>query len=98
MKPPQNIELVTRNIIALFLYIASISCAKNRLVSFVSIFETSKLKPNELKKKQYRIDFIFTDDRLGSESVSGTIALAAELNTISDHYPVIVELDMSNHR
>lgn len=52
----------------------------------------------ELKKKQYRIDFIFTDDRLGSESVSGTIALAAELNTISDHYPVIVELDMSNHR
>lgn len=46
----------------------------------------------ELKGKQYRIDFVFADQTLAQDSLSGTISLAKELDTISDHYPVIVEL------
>ncbi len=46
----------------------------------------------ELRTKQYRIDFVFADAELARSSVSGTIALGPELDRISDHYPVIVEL------
>jgi len=46
----------------------------------------------ELQKKQYRIDFVFADSRLARDSKSGTISLEKELDAISDHYPVIVEL------
>jgi exodeoxyribonuclease-3 len=46
----------------------------------------------ELQKKQYRIDFVFADSRLARGSMSGTISLEKELDAISDHYPVIVEL------
>ena len=47
----------------------------------------------ELKMKQYRIDFIFTDSSLAENSISGSICLDKEIDTISDHYPVIVELN-----
>ena len=43
--------------------------------------------------KQYRIDFIFTDSSLAENSISGRICLDKEIDTISDHYPVIVELN-----
>jgi len=46
----------------------------------------------ELKMKQYRIDFIFADPRLAAQSQSGSISLDQEIDTISDHYPVTVEL------
>ncbi|MDC0325345.1 endonuclease/exonuclease/phosphatase family protein [bacterium] len=46
----------------------------------------------ELKMKQYRIDFIFADSILAKQSISGTISRDKEIDTISDHYPVIVEL------
>ncbi|MDB4670502.1 endonuclease/exonuclease/phosphatase family protein [Pirellulaceae bacterium] len=51
----------------------------------------------ELKLKRYRIDFVFADKALAKDSRSGTISLAKEIDTISDHYPVIVELDISKH-
>lgn len=51
----------------------------------------------ELKKKQYRIDFIFADSNLAQSSISGTISLDEEIDTISDHYPVIVELMNSSN-
>lgn len=51
----------------------------------------------ELKLKRYRIDFVFADRILAEGSRSGTISLAEEIDTISDHYPVIVELDISRH-
>ena len=46
----------------------------------------------ELIMKQYRIDFIFSDSILAKQSISGTISRDKEIDTISDHYPVIVEL------
>ena len=46
----------------------------------------------ELKLKRFRIDFVFANKKLAKESRSGTISLAKEIETISDHYPVIVEL------
>ncbi len=49
----------------------------------------------ELNQKRYRIDFIFADRILAEDSRSGTISLAGEIDTISDHYPVIVELEIS---
>ncbi len=51
----------------------------------------------ELKQKRYRIDFVFADRLLAEDSRSGTISLAREIDTISDHYPVIVELEISKH-
>ena len=45
----------------------------------------------ELKLKRYRIDFVFADKSFAEQSHSGTISLAREIETISDHYPVIVE-------
>ncbi len=57
----------------------------------------------ELKQKQYRIDFIFADRQLAARSITGTILLNKKLDHISDHYPVIIELErpqlepLSNH-
>ena len=51
----------------------------------------------ELKQKHYRIDFVFADKTFAEKSRSGTICLAKEIDTISDHYPVIVEFDMTKH-
>lgn len=45
----------------------------------------------ELKQKQYRIDFVFADHNLAAHSSSGTISLDAKIDSISDHYPVLVE-------
>ena len=45
----------------------------------------------ELKLKRYRIDFVFANRTFAEQSHSGTISLAKEIDTISDHYPVIVE-------
>ena len=47
----------------------------------------------ELKLKRYRIDFVFADKSFAEQSYSGTISLAREIETISDHYPVIVEFN-----
>ena len=47
----------------------------------------------ELKLKRYRIDFVFADKSFAEQSRSGTISLAREIETISDHYPVIVEFN-----
>ncbi len=44
----------------------------------------------ELKTKQYRIDFVFADLKLAQGSESGTLLLEPVINTISDHYPVVV--------
>ncbi|MDG1891328.1 MAG: hypothetical protein P8L18_08455 [Verrucomicrobiota bacterium] len=44
----------------------------------------------ELKTKQYRIDFVFADPQLAQGSESGTLLLEPVINTISDHYPVVV--------
>ncbi|MGY8749937.1 MAG: endonuclease/exonuclease/phosphatase family protein [Pirellulales bacterium] len=52
----------------------------------------------ELKLKRYRIDFVFADKVLAKDSQSGTISLSKEIDAISDHYPVIVEFDISKHR
>lgn len=46
----------------------------------------------ELQKKRYRIDFVFADPNLAMRSTGGTILLSDELDTISDHYPVIVDI------
>jgi len=51
----------------------------------------------EWKLKRCRIDFVFADRVLAEDSRFGTISLAREIDTISDHYPVIVELDISKH-
>ena len=47
----------------------------------------------ELKLKRYRIDFVFADKSFAEQSHSGTISLGREIETISDHYPVIVEFN-----
>ena len=47
----------------------------------------------ELKLKRYRIDFVFADKSFAEQSYSGTISLGREIETISDHYPIIVELN-----
>ncbi len=47
---------------------------------------------DDLKKKQYRIDFIFADKFFAKQSQSGSIAMDQEIDTISDHYPVIVTI------
>ncbi len=52
----------------------------------------------ELKLKRYRIDFVFADNVLAKDSRSGTISLSKEIDEISDHYPVIVEFDVSKVR
>ena len=45
----------------------------------------------ELRKKRYRIDFIFADAGFAKRSKSGTIRLSPELDALSDHYPVVAE-------
>ena len=52
----------------------------------------------ELKLKRYRIDFVFADRTFAKTSHSGTISLAKEIETISDHYPVIVEFKVTKHK
>ena len=47
----------------------------------------------ELKLKRYRIDFVFADKSFAEQSYSGTISLGREIETISDHYPIIVEFN-----
>ena len=47
----------------------------------------------ELKLKRYRIDFVFADKSFAEQSHSGTISLGREIETISDHYPIIVEFN-----
>lgn len=49
----------------------------------------------ELKLKRYRIDFVFADQVLAKDSRSGTISMSNEIDAISDHYPVVVEFDIS---
>lgn len=48
----------------------------------------------ELKQKEYRIDFIFADSKLAKYSTSATISLSKKVQSISDHYPVIAELQI----
>ena len=48
--------------------------------------------------KRYRIDFVFADRAFAKKSLSGTISLAKEIETISDHYPVIVEFIGAKHK
>jgi len=67
---------------------AKISCP-----SSITIPKWSK-DMDELQLKRYRIDFIFADPSLAENSVAGTISLAKEIETISDHYPVLVELSI----
>lgn len=64
---------------------AKISCP-----SSITIPQWSKNR-EELELKRYRIDFVFADPLLATHSASGTISLASEIESISDHYPVIVE-------
>ncbi len=64
---------------------AKISCP-----SSITIPKWSK-DMEELNQKRYRIDFVFANAPLAKHSKSGTISLARELETISDHYPLIVE-------
>ena len=52
----------------------------------------------ELKLKRNRIDFVFADRTFAKNSHSGTISLAKEIETISDHYPVIVEFKVTKHK
>jgi endonuclease/exonuclease/phosphatase family metal-dependent hydrolase len=52
----------------------------------------------ELQLKRYRIDFVFADRTFAKKSLSGTISLAKEIETISDHYPVIVEFKLTKHQ
>jgi endonuclease/exonuclease/phosphatase family metal-dependent hydrolase len=49
----------------------------------------------ELKAKRQRIDFIFADSLLQHDSNSGTILINEEVERISDHYPVVVILDVT---
>lgn len=65
--------------------LAKVSCP-----SMITIPKWSK-DLDELKKKQYRIDFIFADPSLAKQSHSGTISLAPEIKQMSDHFPVVVE-------
>jgi len=51
----------------------------------------------ELKMKQYRIDFVFADELLAKDSISGTISRSEVLDMISDHYPVVVEFNTPKH-
>jgi exodeoxyribonuclease III len=48
----------------------------------------------ELKLKQYRIDFVFADKLLAKDSTSGTISLESAVDAVSDHYPVFVEFHL----
>ena len=48
----------------------------------------------ELKSKRQRIDFIFASKSLASHSTSAKILISEELDSISDHYPVLVELEV----
>ena len=48
----------------------------------------------ELRRKEYRIDFIFADPELAKSSRYGTILRDREIDVISDHYPVLIELEM----
>jgi exodeoxyribonuclease III len=70
---------------------ATISCP-----SPITIPKWSK-DVEELKFKQYRIDFVFADSVFAKDSRSGTISLAKEIDVISDHYPGIVEFDTSTY-
>ena len=70
---------------------AKISCP-----SSITIPRWSK-NMDELNLKRYRIDFVFADNVLAKDSLSGTISLAKEIEGISDHYPVIVEFDIARH-
>jgi len=49
----------------------------------------------ELRLKEYRIDFVFANEEFAESSVSGTILRGGELDLISDHYPVWVEFALS---
>ncbi len=49
---------------------------------------------DELRKKQYRIDFIFTDPVLAARSKQASVSFTEHLGTLSDHYPVWVELEL----
>lgn len=71
---------------------------KNAKVSCPSSITIPKWSADmeELKLKRYRIDFIFADQELAKNSRSGTILLAEEIEAISDHYPVIVELNIAS--
>ncbi len=73
---------------------------KKAKVSCPSTITIPKWSANleELKLKRYRIDFIFADKELAKNSLFGTIMLAEEIEAISDHYPVIVELDIASPR
>ena len=48
----------------------------------------------ELRQKEYRIDFVFADPELAKSSRFGTILRDREIDVISDHYPVLVELEV----
>ncbi len=48
----------------------------------------------ELRRKEYRIDFVFADPELAKSSRYGTILRDREIDVISDHYPVLIELEM----
>lgn len=48
----------------------------------------------ELRKKQYRIDFIFTDKQLTSKAISAGILTLPVIDTLSDHYPVFTVFEM----
>lgn len=48
----------------------------------------------ELKSKRQRIDFIFASKSLASHSTAGKILISEELDSVSDHYPVLVELEI----
>ena len=70
---------------------ANVSCP-----SSITIPKWSK-DMEELARKRYRIDFVFADGVLAKSSHSGTISLAKEIESISDHYPVIVTFDLSKN-
>ncbi len=53
----------------------------------------------EPEARRQRIDFIFSDSLLQRDSISGTISgtilINEEVERISDHYPVVVILDVT---
>ena len=49
----------------------------------------------EVEQKRQRIDFILADESLQNHSISGTVMLSESLDKISDHYPVVVELNLN---